>query len=50
MIIAVAIFHLVYSWNDFFGPLIYLSATPDLQTLARRAASGSTASTTATRG
>ena len=25
VIIAVAIFHLVYSWNDFFGPLIYLS-------------------------
>ena len=24
MIIAVAIFHFVYSWNDFFGPLIYL--------------------------
>ena len=34
VIIAVAIFHLVYSWNDFFGPLIYLSATPDLQTVA----------------
>ena len=28
MIIAVAIFHLVYSWNDFFGPLIYLSGAP----------------------
>jgi multiple sugar transport system permease protein len=34
VIIAVAIFHLVYSWNDFFGPLIYLSTKPDLQTLA----------------
>jgi multiple sugar transport system permease protein len=33
VIIAVSIFHLVYSWNDFFGPLIYLSSTPDLQTL-----------------
>jgi len=31
---AVAIFHLVYSWNDFFGPLIYLSTQPDLQPLA----------------
>jgi multiple sugar transport system permease protein len=31
---AVAIFHLVYSWNDFFGPLIYLSGVPDLQTVA----------------
>lgn len=34
VIIAVAIFHLVYSWNDFFAPLIYLSTKPDLQTLA----------------
>jgi multiple sugar transport system permease protein len=34
VIIAVAIFHFVYSWNDFFGPLLYLSAKPDLQTLA----------------
>jgi multiple sugar transport system permease protein len=31
---AVAIFHLVYSWNDFFGPLIYLASTPDLQPLS----------------
>jgi multiple sugar transport system permease protein len=31
---AVAIFHLVYSWNDFFAPLIYLSGSPDLQTVA----------------
>ena len=34
VIIAVAIFHLVYAWNDFFGPLIYLSTKPDLQPLA----------------
>jgi multiple sugar transport system permease protein len=34
VIIAVAIFHFVYSWNDFFGPLIYLSTKPDLQPLA----------------
>ena len=33
-IIAVAIFHVVYAWNDFFAPLIYLSTKPDLQTLA----------------
>ena len=33
-IIAVAIFHVVYAWNDFFGPLIYLSTKPDLQPLA----------------
>ena len=29
-----AIFHLVYSWNDFFNPLIYLSTKPELQPLA----------------
>ncbi len=34
VVIAVAIFHLVYSWNDFFNPLIYLSTKPDLQPLA----------------
>jgi len=34
VITAVAIFHLVYSWNDFFGPLIYLSGHEDLQTVA----------------
>ena len=33
-IIAVAIFHIVYAWNDFFAPLIYLSTKPDLQPLA----------------
>jgi multiple sugar transport system permease protein len=33
-IIAVGIFTFVYSWNDFFGPLIYLSGVPDLQTVA----------------
>jgi multiple sugar transport system permease protein len=34
VVVAVAIFHLVYSWNDFFGPLIYLSTKPELQPLA----------------
>ena len=33
-IIAVSIFHIVYAWNDFFAPLIYLSTKPELQTLA----------------
>lgn len=33
-IIAVGIFHFVYSWNDFFEPLIYLTTQPDLQPLA----------------
>ncbi len=30
-LVAVAIFHLVFSWNDFFAPLIYLSSEPELQ-------------------
>jgi multiple sugar transport system permease protein len=34
VVVAVAIFHLVYSWNDFFGPLLYTSGDPDIQTLA----------------
>jgi multiple sugar transport system permease protein len=34
VIIAVGIFHFVYSWNNFFEPLIYLSSQPDLQPLA----------------
>jgi multiple sugar transport system permease protein len=34
VVIAVAIFHIVYSWNDFFAPLIYLSSNPDLQPIA----------------
>lgn len=34
VVVAVAIFHLVYTWNDFFGPLIYLSTEPELQTIA----------------
>jgi multiple sugar transport system permease protein len=34
VVIAVAIFHFVYSWNDFFKPLICLSTKPELQTLA----------------
>jgi multiple sugar transport system permease protein len=33
VIIAVTVFHFVYSWNDYFGPLIYLSTKPELQTL-----------------
>lgn len=34
VILAVAIFHIVYAWNDFFGPLIYLSTKPELQPIA----------------
>jgi multiple sugar transport system permease protein len=33
-IITVAIFSFVYTWNDFFGPLIYLSTKPDLQPIS----------------
>lgn len=33
VVIAVSIFHFVYSWNDFFGPLIYLAGAQDLQPL-----------------
>lgn len=33
-IIAVGIFSFVYTWNDFFGPLIYLSTHADLQPIS----------------
>jgi multiple sugar transport system permease protein len=33
-VVAVAIFHIVYSWNDFFAPLIYLSTVPELQPIS----------------
>jgi multiple sugar transport system permease protein len=33
-LIAITIFHFVYTWNDFFGPLIYLSTKPELQPIA----------------
>ena len=33
VIIAVSIFHFVYAWNDYFGPLIYLSGARELQPL-----------------
>ena len=34
VIVAVAIFHLVYSWNLYFEPLLYLSTSPELQPIA----------------
>jgi len=34
VIVAVTLFHLVWAWNDYFGPLIYLSTKPDLQPIA----------------
>lgn len=30
-IVAVTVFHVVWAWNDYFGPLIYLSTRMDLQ-------------------
>lgn len=34
VLLAVALFHLVFAWNDYFGPLIYLSAKFELQPIA----------------
>jgi multiple sugar transport system permease protein len=34
VVVAVAVFHLVYSWNDFFGPLLYTAGNVELQTVA----------------
>jgi multiple sugar transport system permease protein len=34
VIVAVAVFHLVYTWNLYFEPLLYLSAKPELQPIA----------------
>jgi multiple sugar transport system permease protein len=34
VIVAVAVFHIVYTWNLYFEPLLYLSAKPDLQPIA----------------
>ncbi len=33
-IIAMSVFHIVWAWNDFFGPLIYLSTKPELQPIS----------------
>lgn len=34
VIIAVALFHFVFAWNDYFEPLIYLLGRPELQPIA----------------
>ena len=34
VLVAVSIFHIVYAWNDYYNPLIYLSTRPDLQPIA----------------
>ncbi len=33
-IIALSTFHIVWAWNDFFGPLIYLTNKPELQPIS----------------
>lgn len=33
-IVAVALFHFVFAWNDYFGPLIYLLGAPDFQPIS----------------
>jgi multiple sugar transport system permease protein len=33
-IIAVGLFHFVFAWNDYFGPLLYLLGQPDLQPIS----------------
>ena len=33
-IMAVTVFHIVYAWNDFFGPLIYLASKTDSQPIS----------------
>jgi len=34
VIVAVTVFHIVWAWNDYFGPLIYLSTRPELQPIS----------------
>ncbi len=33
-IVAVTLFHFFFAWNDFFVPLLYLAAKPELQPLS----------------
>jgi multiple sugar transport system permease protein len=33
-IVAVTVFHIVFAWNDFFGPLIYLATKPENQPIS----------------
>ncbi|CAG0927170.1 Diacetylchitobiose uptake system permease protein NgcG [Thermoflexales bacterium] len=33
-LIAVSVFHIVWAWNDFFGPFIYLTNRPELQPIS----------------
>jgi multiple sugar transport system permease protein len=33
-LISVGLFHFIWSWNDYFGPLLYLLGQPDLQPIS----------------
>jgi multiple sugar transport system permease protein len=33
-LISVGLFHFIFAWNDYFGPLIYLLGKPDLQPIS----------------
>jgi multiple sugar transport system permease protein len=34
VLVAVSVFHIVWAWNDYFGPLIYLTTRRDLQPIS----------------
>ncbi len=34
VIVAVSLFHIIFAWNDFFNPLIYLLGKPELQPIS----------------
>jgi multiple sugar transport system permease protein len=34
VLVAVALFHFVFAWNDYFAPLIYLASVPNLQPIS----------------
>jgi multiple sugar transport system permease protein len=34
VLVAVSVFHIVWAWNDYYNPLIYLSTKPELQPIA----------------
>jgi multiple sugar transport system permease protein len=34
VLVAVSLFHIVWSWNDYYNPMIYLSTKPEMQPIA----------------
>ena len=34
VLVAVSVFHIVWAWNDYYNPMIYLSTKPELQPIA----------------